>query len=121
MKPSPFQLIRFHGRTYVVTIAPVFYNTEAGTRKVPAGFISDGASIPCFFWRLIGHPFDLDYLTEAVCHDHMYRLQDVSRKFADRWFFRALERHRVRRVLFLIALRLFGWIAWERNRRRLHR
>ncbi len=40
---------------------------------IPAGFITDGASIPTAFWVLVGHPFDPDYMCAALLHDFLWR------------------------------------------------
>lgn len=52
-------------------------------RNIPAGFITDGGSIPRFFWRLIGHPLEGEYVAEYVEHDHDYQTGRIPRKEAD--------------------------------------
>lgn len=39
---------------------------------VPAGFKTDGASIPRFLWRLCGHPLETRRFPIAVLHDRLY-------------------------------------------------
>ena len=39
---------------------------------VPAGFKTDGASIPRFLWRLCGHPMTTRRFPIAVFHDWLY-------------------------------------------------
>lgn len=39
---------------------------------VPAGFVTDGASIPRFLWRLCGHPLETRRFPIAVLHDWLY-------------------------------------------------
>lgn len=51
-----------------------------------AGFIFDGASIPKFFWRIIGHPFSSDYIRSALIHDILYMSETGDRKLADQIF-----------------------------------
>ena len=40
------------GNTLIVLLEPITVNDVS----VPKGFASDGASIPRFAWRIIGHP-----------------------------------------------------------------
>lgn len=76
--------------------------------------------MPRFFWRLIGHPFSMDYLREAILHDYFYRTQKIKRKKADRIFYHLLKgRLPIRAVLIYISLRIFGWIAWLENKKKL--
>lgn len=44
--------------------------TSLGTIRVPAGTLSDGASIPQAAMSIVGDRFD--YLREATVHDHLY-------------------------------------------------
>lgn len=39
---------------------------------IPRGFIFDGASIPRFFWRIVGHPFHPKRLIAALIHDALF-------------------------------------------------
>ena len=61
---------------------------------VPVGFECDGASIPRFFWRLIGPPWG-EYARAAVLHDYLYRFgridgKVITRKRADQIFYDAM-------------------------------
>ena len=40
--------------------------------SVPAGFETDGASIPRFLWRICGHPMEAPRLYLAIIHDWFY-------------------------------------------------
>jgi hypothetical protein len=51
--------------------------------EVPSNFVFDGASVPRFFWRLLGHPFDKRHLRGSLRHDWHYREADIPRKQAD--------------------------------------
>ena len=42
------------------------------TLTAPQGMITDGASIPRFFWRIIGSPLSGKYRQAAVIHDAGY-------------------------------------------------
>ena len=109
------------GTTVVRTLRPLYYQTAIGLVVVPENFRSDGASMPRLFWRLIGHPFQMQYLREAILHDWLYRTQPCSRALADRIFYELLagKVKPWRRRLIYLGLRLGGWIAWRQNRKEL--
>lgn len=52
---------------------------------VPRGFICDGASVPRFFWRLFGHPYDRKHIRGGVRHDWGYTIggDEALRKAID--------------------------------------
>jgi hypothetical protein len=39
---------------------------------IPRLFIFDGASIPKFFWRLVGHPYQPRFVVPALVHDPLF-------------------------------------------------
>jgi|TARA_B110000908_G_scaffold100548_1_gene118563 hypothetical protein len=61
----------FNGNKFIRTVALledlVFYTKAGDSITVPAGFESDGASVPKLFWSAFP-PFDT-YLPAAVVHD----------------------------------------------------
>ena len=59
---------------------------------IPAGFATDGASIPRLLWRLLGHPFQSDYIEVFVRHDYRYQTGSLSRKEADKEMLDGLKR-----------------------------
>lgn len=81
---------------------------------VPAGFITDLASIPRFFWRILP-PFGR-YTAAAVLHDYLYSEQFVPRDKAD-WVFmmsmKALNVHPIKVAAMYRAVRMFGRRAWK--------
>lgn len=84
---------------------------ECGSIYIPAGFIFDGASIPRFLWRVVGHPFNSRYITAACVHDYLYQTAKLSRRDSDRLFLCLLIYYNVNIILALlmfIAIRLFG-------------
>ena len=114
--------VKPNGETVCTTIHHEVYHTPDGTFIVPPGFESDGASMPRFFWRLIGHPFSMDYLREAILHDYFYRTQPITRRQADHIFFSLLKKKLpLRSRIIHLALRLFGWIAWHKNKQKGHK
>ena len=86
--------------------------------SVPAGFRSDGASVPRFFWRVVFPPGDALALRAAILHDYVYRThpEGWSRADADRLFLAVmiLDGVPVRRALMAWAgVRIGGGKAWE--------
>ena len=83
---------------------------------VPRGFITDLASIPRVFWRVI--PPTGPYGPATVIHDFLYSNQPCSRKTADRLFLEGMKVLKVawwkRRVMYR-AVRVFGGVPWQRH------
>ena len=48
--------------------------------EVPRNFVCDGASIPRFFWRIFGHPFDRRHIRGGVKHDWGYAVGGDARR-----------------------------------------
>ncbi|MDP6546128.1 MAG: DUF1353 domain-containing protein [Phycisphaerae bacterium] len=98
----------------------------AGTTLIaPAGTTTDGASIPRFFWRLIGPPMTGRYRQAAVIHDAGYTgdlqwridgaLREYDRKAMDALFERLMKALGVswwRRRMMYLAVRWFGAKHW---------
>ena len=85
---------------------------------VPAGFESDGASVPRFFWRLVFPPGDQKALRAAFVHDYIYRTHPAgwTREMADLLFLKLLIAKgmpKFRAVLAWLGVRLFGGAAWK--------
>ena len=51
--------------------------------EIPKGFITDGGSIPRFFWRIIGAPTDPQTCGAYIKHDWKYQTACVPREQAD--------------------------------------
>jgi hypothetical protein len=58
---------------------------------VPAGFRTDGASIPLFFRALIGRPWTDSYVKAAVIHDFYIRRKGMSAEAVHKVFYFALR------------------------------
>ena len=119
--PLAFYL-RQDGETVAVLLEDIVYDAgPLGRIVVPKGFESDGCSLPRFFWRMIGHPFDMRYLREAILHDWLYRYQPCDRRTADKIFREAMAGSVCpgRRRMIYWGLRIGGWPAWNRHRKRL--
>lgn len=84
---------------------------------VPAGFITDFASIPRLFWTVVGHPAG-KYAQAAVLHDYLYRTNSVSRAKADSLFREAMIVLGVpfyQRWVLWAGVRVGGFIAYNRT------
>lgn len=69
----------------VVVLEPFTYHDPDGKAwTVPAGTVSDGASIPRPLWTLIGSPLTGKYRRIALVHDYLYRSQVTTKDVADR-------------------------------------
>lgn len=75
---------------------------------VPAGYITDGASIPKFFQLFIGGPWTENYVKAAVIHDFYIRRKSVSAIDVHKVFYHALlasgtKRQRAEKMHFAVA------------------
>ncbi len=87
---------------------------------VPAGFITDFASIPNPLRGLI--PQWGLYGKAAVLHDYAYQTHCMTRLEADNLFLEAmvvLDVPRWQRTIMWAAVRLFGWLAWHKKNERI--
>jgi len=84
---------------------------------VPAGFLTDFASVPRFFWRIF--PPIGDYWRSAILHDYLYSQACICSRFlADSIFRDAMFADRVPlwlRVPMYYAVRFFGWINFRKK------
>lgn len=81
--------------------------------EVPRNFICDGASLPRFFWRIFGHPFDKKHIRAGVKHDWRYTVggDEAQRKAIDAQYREDLKadgQRFVLRWLEWLAVRIFG-------------
>lgn len=90
--------------------------------EIPDGFVTDFASVPRFFWRVI--PPWGDYSPAAVIHDYLYasgKIDDrkIKRSEADDTFYAVMKQLGVSRWkswLMHKAVRVGGWIGWNAYR-----
>lgn len=125
---------------YVLTRTLSYRDPDTGLSiRVPAGFKTDGASVPRFLWRAVGHPFQADVIRAAVIHDYLYqnhgtKTYKMDRYTADRIFLDILKEDAKKRELSWIGrkiaapkpwtmyrgVRLGGGSVWRKSGRRLH-
>lgn len=84
-----------------------FIDPDGKHWDVPAGFVTDGASIPLFFRVFIGGPWTQNYIKAAVVHDFYIRRQSVSAQSVHDVFYQALlasgtPRGRARQMHFAV-------------------
>ncbi len=93
-------------RDYTAEIVPGWSIT------VPAGFVTDGASIPRLAWRVVGPPIRGRYFRAAVVHDWMYHSGSAgSRVIADAVFMHMMRQDGVpfwRRAMIYLSVRCWG-------------
>ena len=103
------------GKHYKLTKDMIVFSHRVGVTVVPAGFVTDMASVPRGFWSLF--PPTGPWSKAAVYHDYLYQMGTLSRAEADREFvdgMRALGVCWPTRMAMWAALRLFGGIAWDK-------
>lgn len=86
-----------------------------GAVVVPAGFLTDFASIPRPLWSLVGGPGG-PWAPASVVHDYLYRTGLVPRAEADAIFYRVMTEAGIRTTkawLMWLAVRVAGWTAYK--------
>jgi len=110
------------GEIFIELLAPLIVSTRKGRIEVPAGFISDGASIPKAARKLVGDPFSFEYLHAAVIHDALYRqgfLDHITRAQADLIFRDLMWNTKAptwKIPPFYAAVRLGGWRSYKKHK-----
>ena len=108
------------GRNWRLTHAFGFWTPDTALITVPKWFVTDLASIPQLFWNILP-PFG-KYSQAAVVHDYLYRTHITTRRVAD-WTLlcgmRVCRVPRWQRVTIYCAVRLFGWLCWHDDGRRI--
>ncbi|MCK5602323.1 DUF1353 domain-containing protein [Candidatus Pacearchaeota archaeon] len=95
------------------------YKCEVSDIVIPKGFITDGASIPRIFWPVFP-PFG-QYFNAAVEHDYLYSITYQTRKEGDKIFLEQMKNDGVKwftRKMIYRAVRMFGWVTYNKFKRR---
>jgi hypothetical protein len=108
---TALQLEYLDGQSWRVLQAFAYATCAGFLIVVPAGFETDFASVPRFFWRLL--PPTGQYGKAAVIHDYLYRTvtEDFTKNECDRIFLEAMEYlgvGRPTRYAMYWGVRLFG-------------
>jgi hypothetical protein len=105
------------GRRWVVEHSFTYHNGDELSIVVPAGFITDLASVPRLFWNIFP-PFG-KYTRAAIVHDVLYSKHTLGRAICDGIFLEAMRTDgvgAVTRYTLWLAVRLFGWAVFNRKR-----
>jgi hypothetical protein len=109
--------LRAHTSGEWVVLNTLRYDSLAGrTYGIPAGFVTDLASIPAIL-RPLFNPNDAGRKA-AVLHDSRYCIKSGPRKEADDLFLEALERCGVgyiKRYTMYWGVRSGGWLYWNKR------
>jgi len=111
---GPLDLRAHDSGEWVVLNALMYCSLAGRTYGIPAGFITDLASIPAIL-RPLFNPND-NGRKAAVLHDSRYCIKQGERKDADDLFLEALERCGVgfmRRWSMYLGVRAGGWMYWN--------
>jgi len=103
----------FRGKKFLWKLTEPFKYKEI---HVPAGFKTDFASVPRFFWRLIP-PFGR-YCEASVVHDYCYFKGLYTREQCDTLFLEVMKKYKVpgwKRWFMHRSVRWFGWIGWRKH------
>ena len=110
---------------------------------IPESFIFDGASIPRFFWRIVGHPYKPRFVVAAIPHDALFGAIDeriqiwidgrlVSSEEASEFFTREVtdllfkyllqfEKNTGFKVRIMHkAVRAGGWLKFRKSKNQFH-
>lgn len=113
-------VVREHGSSHWKLEYPLIYKGNQDRFIVPAGFLTDFASVPRAFWSWI--PRAGKHTKAAVVHDYLYIKQPVSRRDADGIFRRMMRELGVsapRAWIMWKAVRVGGRSAWNRAKAKL--
>lgn len=100
----------------------VCYENDLVEICVPKGFRTDLASIPPALRWFVSND-DRKIIRPAICHDWLYQQQHVKNRFfsreeADLLFYEMLRvegMHWFKARMMYYAVRLGGWMAWDRS------
>lgn len=118
----PAPLVPFADWDYYYTVKPLEWIANAGSNaipskvSVPAGFVTDLASVPSPFWSDL--PPAARYSYPAILHDYLYWYQPCDRTQADDVLNEAMQDMDVSiatRLVIYNAVRLAGGLAWSKN------
>ncbi len=106
------------GCTQIRLLEPLPFEYNGVRYEIPAGFVSDGASVPRFFWRLVDPPITAATLVPSVKHDYIYRTKRkiMTRREADILYYNDLLANgynRTKSRLTYVGVRIGGGSSWR--------
>jgi hypothetical protein len=107
-------------RREVMLLEDVIYVLPDDRRLlIKKGFIFDGASIPRFFWRVVGHPLDPEFIRAALLHDGLYASELEEQEECDLLFEEFMEDYDdiswAKRTAMYQAVHWFGGNVWKEH------
>ena len=106
------------GEDFFLLLEGITFDWEKKPFTVPAGFTSDGASVPRFLWDSVSPRVDPATLSGAIGHDFLYRTAPPgwTRKMADDFFYDCIRLHglswwKAQKAYW--GVRLFGSSSWQ--------
>lgn len=113
---DPVDLRMLPGR-YVQTLAPIGWRGRY-PNTVPAGFVSDGGTVPALLWPAVGHPLSSRVVVCYLLHDWELRAgvpwREATRRLSAR--LADVKCPRPRHGLIVAGVTLRGW--WRRLTRK---
>ncbi|ECE6803540.1 phage tail protein [Salmonella enterica subsp. diarizonae] len=107
--PAILEMIGHYNWRVYEPFAFYLSDDESDVIEVPAGFITDLATVPRVFWILL--PPDGKYAKAAIIHDYLYDNALRTKKEADRIFLDGMTVLGVpkwKRTVMYYAVKLFG-------------
>ena len=87
----------------------VYVDPDGASWVVPAGTITNGASVPWGFWNIIGGPYDGPYRDAAVIHDYFVETRSRAWEATNKMFYNAI---RARGVSESLALTMYAGVRY---------
>ena len=106
-------------------VLPFHFAMNGSAFCIPAGFKTDGLSIPRFVYSLkipfieLPFPFDPRYIEEAIKHDYIYKEGLLTRKIADKALKQGLRESGcgvIASQMIYLAVRLFGGFNYNKGK-----
>lgn len=97
-------------------LAPFSYKDERGVVwEAPAGYVTNGASVPWGLWNIVGGPYDGPYRDAAVLHDYYTDTKTRSWEDTHRMYYEASVARGVseNRASIMYAGLLVGADRWD--------
>ncbi len=117
MQKVPCEIFAENGVTKLRTLKPIgFTGNDGKWHTIPAGYVSDGASVPRFFWRILSPAIDARTLMPSIIHDYEYEHGIGTRAGADADYRRRLQDNDygiIKSSLTWIGVRIGGGRHWK--------
>jgi hypothetical protein len=111
--------VHFGKSVRIEVVSDIFFTIFGIEFVIPKGFASDGASLP-FFAKAFISPYNQMWVFASLVHDYLYATQFIPRSISDSVFGYILKVTSTWYIAYLFekAVRIFGFIAWDSNKRK---